>query len=148
MVSIRQQDEARVTAAEVCKTQCSSTCMQLPSHSQSRALIYNLTWMEFILLRVDDQGRAGWRERGGRAFQPHFWYRAWLCHSLWSPSLPLFLSSAVLSVLSPSHTQTKWLSLLFSPTYCTMWTLTNRWESSKRLGKKREKQTNTPGRRV
>lgn len=38
---------------------------QLPSHRRSRALIYNLTRIEFILLRVDDQGKAGRREEGG-----------------------------------------------------------------------------------
>lgn len=41
-----------------------STARQLLRQSQSWALIYNLTWIEFILLRVDDQGRAGWRGEG------------------------------------------------------------------------------------
>lgn len=87
LILIRQRGEATAAAAaaEVRKTQCSACSRQLPSHSQSRALIYNLTWIEFILLRVADQGRAGWRER---ELPTSFLIQG---HSLWS----LFLFSPV-----------------------------------------------------
>lgn len=81
-----------IAAAEMWETQSSLMHILLPSHSQNRALIYNSTRTEFILLWVDDQGENR-MERGGRAFQPYFWNGAWFCCSLWSLSLLFFFFS-------------------------------------------------------
>lgn len=109
-----------IAAAEVCRTLCSSKCMQPPAAKPlpEPALIYNLTWIEFILLRVDDQGKAE-MERGGRAFQPHFWYKVLLCHSLWYLSFSSLLIFFFF-IYFISLTQTQCVSLLFSLTYCTI----------------------------
>ncbi len=83
-------------------------------------------------------------ERGGRAFQSHFWYTAWLSHSLWSLSLSLFLFSPVFfPVLSPSHTDTMSFNPIQSDILHYMHTLTNRcralndWAKNKHPGETR-----------
>lgn len=105
LILIRQRDEATVAAAGVCKSRRARS-HQLPSHSQSRALIYNLTWTEFILLRGVDQGRAGWREeREPPNLISDTGSDSAIVFDL-SPSLLLFLFSADLFLFYLPHTHT------------------------------------------
>lgn len=75
-------------------------------------------------------------ERGGRAFQPHFWYRVLLSHSLWSLSFSSLQIFFVFCFISP-HTSTMTFTPAQADTLHYMSMITNRCRAlNDSLGKK------------
>lgn len=115
----QQQQQQKCAKLSAARRACRR---QLPSHSQSRALIYNLTWIEFILLRADDQGRAGWREEG----EPSKLILDTGPQTLISLPLSLFLFSCFFCFISLTHRDAMSFSPIESDFLYYVYTLTNK----------------------